>query len=154
MYVSHQKVTKKVASYADLGNLLCRMAREEKKKKKISRYKWWVRLQHLNAPCTQVQNPERKTGTAFLFCSLAARYPPDLRGWLRFSRRPLAAAARGWRPHPGSAPKTSPHAHTALLSPSLHCFAISESPPPKKHPLLKGAQTRVKLHPNPTDRDW
>lgn len=73
----------------------------KKKEKKISRYKWWGRLQHLNPPCTQVKNPERKTGAAFLFCSLAAPYPPDLPGPAAL----FAAASSGDSPRTAAASK-------------------------------------------------
>lgn len=95
-------MTKKVASYANLENLLHRMAREEKKENKIfENTSGGERLQHLNPCCTQVKNPERKTGAAFLFCSLAARYPPDLPGPAAF----FAAASTGDSPRTADAAK-------------------------------------------------
>lgn len=99
----------------------------------ISRHKWRGRLQHLNPSSTQVKNPERKTGAAaFLFCSPAARYPPDPPGTAAPAARPLAATARGRGPTPAlpnlSLPlRTPPH----LL---LRCATWRSRKPPCSTP--------------------
>lgn len=130
---------------------------EGRGKKNISRYKRWGRLQPPNPPCTQVKNPEHKPGAAFLFCSPAARYPPDPPG----PAAPFAAASSGDSPRTAAASQLG----SSNLSPCAHRLTFSfaallwrfQNPPSRKKtqptPLAKGAQTSAKLHPNPTDRD-
>lgn len=99
----------------------------------ISRHEWWGRLQHLNPSCTQVKNPERKTGAAaFLFCSPAARYPPDPPGTAAPAARPLAATAQGRGPT-----RALPNLSLPLRTPPhflLRCTTWWSQKPPVQHP--------------------
>lgn len=94
----------------------------------------------------------QSTSQALPFCFVLRLHVPTGAGR---AGRPLAArpAERGRIPAP--ALPTSARAHAALLSPSPHYCAVSQSPVQQKKTkttsLLKGAQTRVKLHPSPTD---
>lgn len=119
------KVTKKVASFADLEYLSRKAARDRNKgKKKIK-----IRVVGKTAaPESGLYPSERPRAqdrrclfVLFSGCTFPAEPP-------RCPPAPLAAQpAHRARAHRGSS-RASPRALTALLAPSLHYLAISESP--------------------------
>jgi len=96
IYVSHQKATKKVASYANLGNLLHRTARKEIKEKKNFKIQVAGRTTPPESPLCPSEEPRAPEVLLFVLFSAA----PYFQG--QFLRPPLAGTARWWQPQPGS----------------------------------------------------
>lgn len=95
-------------------------------------------------------NPEHKPGAAFLFCSPAARYPPDPPG----PAAPFAAASSG-DSIPTRLLKPLPMRTPPYFLPRCTTLAVSEPPEqqkkPKKptHPISKRGANQCQITPQP-----
>lgn len=149
-------MTKKVASYANLGNLLCRTARGGGNYFKTRVVGKTTTPESLLHPS---EEPRAQDGRCCLFVLFSGGTLPTRPAGDGCARRAASSGHSPWpRPNSSAPQPLAPLAHAASLSPPLHYLVISEAPraapPPPQTPLLKGAQTRVKRHPSPTDRDW
>lgn len=124
VYISHQKVTKKVASFATLENLPCKTARDKNKGGKKNQdttggeeCNTWSRA----VPKRRTQNASQ----ALPFCFVLWLHVPS--GAAALPAGASGGAARAPRPGPPRQLLSLSRAIAASLAPSLHYLAISGS---------------------------